>query len=92
MVPALSLSRAFGEVVRAARLAKAWSQEDLAHRAGVHRTYIGDLENGRKSPTLDVVESLARALETTAQSMVSRAERTREHDEDGDQRRKERLA
>lgn len=74
MVPLRSLSLAFGEIVRDARTAKHLSQEELASRAGVHRTYIGDIENGRKSPTLDVVEGLARALEATPHDLVKAAE------------------
>lgn len=74
----LSLARAFGDVVREARLAAGWTQEELAHRAGVHRTYVGDLENGRKSPTLDVVEAIASALGILAHKLIEDAERRRE--------------
>ncbi|MCP3710201.1 helix-turn-helix domain-containing protein [Paraburkholderia sp. CNPSo 3274] len=38
------------------------SQEDLADRAGIHRTHIGQLERGRRSVTLDTLVSLAQAL------------------------------
>lgn len=72
-----SLASAFGKVTREARLASNWTQEDLAERARVHRTYIGDLENGRKSPTLDVVEALAEALGLKASDLVAAAERLR---------------
>lgn len=68
------LSRSFGLVVRDLRLAQELSQEALAERAGLHRTYIGDIEHGRKSPTLDVVAALARALGTTPHEMVMAAD------------------
>lgn len=71
----VSLAKGFGNVVRDARLDAGWTQEELAHRAGVHRTYIGDLENGRKSPTLDVVEALAAALGRAASELITAAER-----------------
>jgi len=69
-----SLASAFGKVTREARVASNWTQEDLAERACVHRTYIGDLENGRKSPTLDIVEALAEALGQSASELIAAAE------------------
>ena len=41
------------------------SQEELAHRAGLHWTYLSDLERGRQTPTVGVVNRLARALRVT---------------------------
>ena len=38
------------------------AQEELAERANLHWTYLSDLERGRQSPTVDVVNRLARAL------------------------------
>jgi len=38
------------------------SQEDLAHRAGLYRTYVGHLENARYSPSAYVLYKLARVL------------------------------
>ena len=58
-----SVNRRFGERIRALRLAKGWSQEDLAERAGMDRTYVGGIERGRRNPTLKNVAALARALE-----------------------------
>jgi CheY-like chemotaxis protein len=39
------------------------SQEELASRAGLHRTYISDLERGARNPSVESVERLARALQ-----------------------------
>jgi transcriptional regulator with XRE-family HTH domain len=36
-----------------------WSQEDYADRAGIHRTYVSDIERGARNPTITVVEKLA---------------------------------
>ncbi len=44
------------------RRAKGLSQEGFAHEAGIHRTYISDLERGARNPTIEVVDRLARAL------------------------------
>ena len=54
-----------GQNVRRLREAKGWSQEDYADRAGIHRTYVSDIERGRRNPTISVVEKLARPLEIT---------------------------
>ena len=39
------------------------SQEQLAEKAGLHSTYIGQLERGEKNATLESVEKVARALD-----------------------------
>jgi len=49
--------------VRRLREAKGWSQEDYADRAGIHRTYVSDIERGRRNPTVTIVEKLAKPFE-----------------------------
>ena len=44
------------------RLAAGLTQEELAHRAGLDRNYIGYLERGRNAPTVDTLERLAHEL------------------------------
>lgn len=44
------------------RRAKGLSQEAFADEAGIHRTYISDIERGARNPTIEVVDRLARAL------------------------------
>jgi transcriptional regulator with XRE-family HTH domain len=39
------------------------SQEAFAHEAGIHRTYVSDLERGMRNPTITVVEKLATYFE-----------------------------
>lgn len=56
--------------VRRLREAKGWSQEDYADRAGIHRTYVSDIERGRRNPTITVVEKLARPLEVRAGDLL----------------------
>ncbi len=51
-----------GEVVRKRRLALNLSQEELASRAGVHRTYLSDIERGARNITITVLNRLAEAL------------------------------
>ncbi|HEV7340195.1 MAG TPA: helix-turn-helix transcriptional regulator [Sphingopyxis sp.] len=45
--------------VRQLRQEKGWSQEDYADRADIHRTYVSDIERGRRNPTITIVEKLA---------------------------------
>jgi len=52
----------FGEKVRAERDKLGFSQEALASRAGVHRTYIGMIERAEKNITLENIEKVAKAL------------------------------
>lgn len=49
--------------MRRLRQSKGWSQEEFAHEAGLHRTYVSDLERGARNPTITVVDKLAMALE-----------------------------
>ena len=51
--------------IRRLREERGWSQEEYAERADIHRTYVSDIERGRRNPTITVVERLARPLEVT---------------------------
>ena len=59
------LRPALGGRIRNLRRRHGLSQEDLADRAGLHWTYVSDLERGQQTPTVDVVNRLARALGMT---------------------------
>lgn len=48
--------------LRSLRQARGWSQEQLAFEAGIHRTYISDLERGARNPTITVIGKLATTL------------------------------
>jgi len=64
--------RRFADSLRNARENAGISQEQLAERAGLHRTYISQLERGLKSPSLDVIVALARGLRITPLEFTSR--------------------
>ncbi len=66
------LLRAFGRVVRARRTALGLTQEEVAHRSGLHRTYIGDIERGTRNVALVNIWQLAATLEWTAEEMMRR--------------------
>ena len=53
----------FGQKVRKERDRLGLSQEALASRAGVHRTYIGMIERAEKNITLENIERVAKALD-----------------------------
>ncbi len=53
----------FGSKVREERVKRGWSQEELAERVGLHRTYIGMIERAEKNITLLNIEKIAQALE-----------------------------
>ncbi|WP_438989421.1 helix-turn-helix domain-containing protein [Polaribacter sp.] len=53
----------FGLKVREIRKEKGLSQEELAHKADLHRTYIGMIERAEKNVTLLNIEKIANALE-----------------------------
>lgn len=52
----------FGERVAELRRKQHLSQEELADKCGIHRTYIGSIERGEKSPTLNTIEKIATGL------------------------------
>jgi len=52
----------FGSVVRSQRLGAGLSQEELAHRSGLHRTYVTDVERGARNPSLNSIKKLSDAL------------------------------
>lgn len=56
--------------LRRLREAKGWSQEAFAHEAGIHRTYVSDLERGARNPTISVVERLAKPLGVRAGELL----------------------
>ncbi len=56
------ISIKFGEKVREIRTSQNLSQEQLAHLADVHRTYIGMVERAEKNITLVNIEKIAKAL------------------------------
>ncbi|PHI18033.1 transcriptional regulator [Lewinellaceae bacterium SD302] len=53
----------FGKRIQELRKSKSLSQEKLAHKAGLHRTYIGMIERGEKNITLINIYRLSQALE-----------------------------
>jgi len=64
----------FPAELRALRQEKHWTQEELADRAGLHFTYISQIERGLKSPSLRSLGQIADALGITLSMLVKRME------------------
>ena len=62
----------FGERVRQIRKVKDITQEELADRADLHRTYIGMIERAEKNITLLNIEKIANALEVKMQDLFKK--------------------
>lgn len=65
----------FGNNVRAKREAKDLSQEDLAEKAELDRTYVGGVERGERNPTILSAMRLAKALKTSVAELCEGIER-----------------
>lgn len=46
-----------------------WSQEDLALESGINKNYVCDLENGRRNPSLKVLEKICAAFNITLEEL-----------------------
>jgi len=62
--------REFGKRILNLRRVQRLSQEDLAEVAGLHRTYVGDVERGERNIALRNIVRLARALNVTPSDLL----------------------
>lgn len=58
-----------GKKIIQLRRARGWNQEELAFRASLNRNYLSDLENGRRNPSLKILEKIAFAFEISLESL-----------------------
>ena len=65
------LSNAFGKVLRSARTQAGLTQEKLGFEAGIQRKYVSELELGQKSPSLETVLRICRAVGMPPGAFVS---------------------
>jgi len=71
MISDQNILNTFGENVRKYRRLLNISQEELAHRADLHRTYIGMIERAEKNITLINIQKIANALEVKIEDLIS---------------------
>lgn len=69
------LPEQFGLVLRRLRLEQRWSQETLAHRADINRSYLGEIERGTAVPSLATMAKLAEALDIHLSTLLASCER-----------------
>lgn len=69
-----TLQAAFGRTISELRREAGLSQEELADRCNLHRTYISQLERGLKSPSLATIEKLAHTLQKPPHLLIKAAE------------------
>ena len=65
------IEKQFGKRVRELRLARNLSQEGLAFKARMHRTYMGGIERGERNPSLKNIAAIAKALDVTLSQLFS---------------------
>lgn len=73
--------KAFGFTLRKIRRKQGLSQQALADKSGYHRTYIGLLEHGHKSPSLRTIFNLAMTLQVKPSVLLQGVERLIDHAE-----------
>src|SRR5580658_9396940 len=71
LVQSLDVTKSFGNAVKTWRSRLCISQEELGGRAGLHRTYISDMERGARNVSLISIEKLARALEISTAALFT---------------------
>jgi CheY-like chemotaxis protein len=65
----IDLKTLLGMAIKTQRASLGISQEELAHRAGLHRTYISDLERGARNPSIESIEKVAGALQISVSKL-----------------------
>jgi len=60
----------FGNRVKRLRKSKGWTQEELARRAGLHRTYVGSIERYERNVSLINISKIAKALGVGVQKLL----------------------
>ena len=67
--------KSFGKAVRSRREQRGWSQEEFAHRCGLHRTYMGGVERGERNISFLNMVQIAKALGISLSELVGSGEK-----------------
>jgi transcriptional regulator with XRE-family HTH domain len=73
----IALSLRMGELIRNLRLAQQLSQEAFATRCDLHRTYIGAIERGEKTITIETADKLATGLGLSLSELFTKFDNTK---------------
>jgi len=71
----MTLEKAFGQILREQRKNANFSQETLAFKCGIDRTYVSLLERGMRHPSMKTIFKIAQALQVSPASIVEDVER-----------------
>ncbi|WP_457581103.1 helix-turn-helix domain-containing protein [Ensifer canadensis] len=71
----MDIRETFARNLRLARQEKGLSQEELAHLADIDRTYVSSLERCVYSPSIEVLDRLAKALNVEAADLIKRSDK-----------------
>lgn len=66
----MTARQCFAQNLRRLRTRQGISQEELAYRSGLHRTYVGSVERGERNISIDNMERLATALSVDLASLL----------------------
>jgi transcriptional regulator with XRE-family HTH domain len=69
------IAAVFGSVLRERREAAGISQEQLADRAGLHRTYVSLIERGKRTASIEVLRRVASALGVRMSELIEETEK-----------------
>lgn len=67
----MDICKKFGERVREIRIAQGFSQELLAQKTGLHRTYIGGIERGERNVSLVNIQKIAKGLNHSIEYLLT---------------------
>ena len=73
MQPRSAVARQFGKAVKAIRLQKGMTQQELADACGLDISYIGQIERGQRNPTLGVIQGISSVLGVRMSQLLNSA-------------------
>lgn len=65
------IGRILGTKVQRLRKSEGYTQEELAEHIGISRTHMGHIEQGRKSPSLEIIDKIARKLKVKVSELFN---------------------
>lgn len=65
------INRLLGRKVQRLRKAEGYTQEELAEHLGISRTHMGHIEQGRKSPSLELIDKIAKKLKVKVSDLFN---------------------
>jgi len=66
-----TINEKFGQRIKELRKEHDWTQEELGFKAGLDWRYVGDIERGESSPTLETIKKLAKAFKISLAKLFS---------------------